>query len=263
MILKMLMENTSGSCELKSEHGLSIYIEVKGRKILFDAGQTSAFAENAESMQVNLAEVDTAILSHGHYDHSGGLQRFLELNTKAKVLINEHAFHSFYSNPTKEIGIASFLQDHNQVVITSDYTKLGDGIELFTCNAMERQYETDSNNLFVECGESLTVDPFLHEQYLLITEGEKRVLISGCSHKGILNIVKWFEPEVLIGGFHFKGIEMNEKGKRKLDSYAEKLKEYNTKYYTCHCTGIEQYEYLRSEMHTQVEYLASGDIIEV
>lgn len=245
------------------EHGLSIYIEANGHNILFDSGQSDAFAQNAEHMNVDLSVVDLAILSHGHYDHSGGLQRFLEMNKKAKLFINEHAFGSFYSSPTREIGIAPFLKTHKQVVITSDYKRLDEGIELFTCNAFERKYVSDSRNLYMRIQDELVEDLFLHEQYLLLTQADKRVLISGCSHKGILNLVEWFRPDVLVGGFHFKGIEMDECGKAKLDKYAAKLAEFSTQYYTGHCTGVEQYEYLKKKMGSQVAYLSAGDIIEI
>lgn len=293
MIIKTLMENTTKDCKLSSEHGLSLYIEACGHKILFDAGQTDAFAKNAEVMGVELADVDIAILSHGHYDHSGGLARFLELNQKAKLYINEHAFNKFYSMKTKapaevsspeavayisevsapdgvdytpvlkEIRIAPTLKEQERVVITSDSTMLGEGIQLLTCNSKERQYTSNSDNLFVETEDKVEADTFLHEQYLLITEQDKRVLISGCSHKGIQNIVSWFQPDVLVGGFHFKGIAMDAEGKAKLEEHATMLQKYDTKYYTCHCTGVEQYEYMKKQMGTQVEYLAAGDVIEI
>lgn len=263
MIIKMLIENTKKSCELYMEHGLSMYIETKNHKILFDTGQTTAFAMNADYMDVKLDEVDMAILSHGHYDHSGGWECFFEQNTQANLYVNECAFGSFYSGKEKEIGIPKFLKNHNQVVVTTDYMKLDEGVELFTCNSFERKYGTDSNGLYVKKNGELEEDPFLHEQYLLLTEEEKKVLISGCSHKGIINIVEWFKPDVLVGGFHFKGIEMNEDGKKKLGEYGKQLEKYPTKYYTCHCTGVEQYEYLKMRLKEQVEYLAAGDIVEI
>lgn len=263
MIIKILMENTKNQCQLNCEHGLSIYIETMGHKILFDTGQTDAFIENAECMGVDLSDVDMAILSHGHYDHSGGWAHFLEINHQANIYVNEHAFGSFYSRAEKEIGIPKFLENHKQVVVTQNKMELAEGLELFTCNTKERKYPSDSDNLYMEVFGERKLDEFLHEQYLLITEGEQRVLISGCSHKGILNIIEWFQPDVLIGGFHFKGISMDEAGKEKLDLYAKQLKGSETKYFTCHCTGVEQYEYLKEKLNSQVEYLATGAVLEL
>ena len=87
MKLTVLMENTTCREDLVCEHGLSLYIEANGQRILFDAGQTGAFADNAEKMGVDLTKIDLCILSHGHYDHGGGLKRFLEINDHAKVYI--------------------------------------------------------------------------------------------------------------------------------------------------------------------------------
>jgi metal-dependent hydrolase (beta-lactamase superfamily II) len=80
MKLVTLMENSSCREDLCCEHGLSLYLETLGKKILFDAGQSAAFAENAAVLKVDLEAVDFAVLSHGHYDHSGGLERFLQIN---------------------------------------------------------------------------------------------------------------------------------------------------------------------------------------
>ena len=83
-----LMENSACQGDLAAEHGLSLYVETNGKKILFDAGQSAAFADNAEKLGVDLAQVDLVVLSHGHYDHSGGLRRFLEINDHAEIYVN-------------------------------------------------------------------------------------------------------------------------------------------------------------------------------
>ena len=98
-----LMENTAAEGNFCAEHGLSFYIETKKHKILFDAGQTEAFAENSKKLGIDLNQVDVAVLSHGHYDHGGGLLRFLELNEKAPVYVSPGAFGEHY-NGTKNIS---------------------------------------------------------------------------------------------------------------------------------------------------------------
>ena len=92
-----LMENTAAVPDVLSEHGLSLYLEGKGHRILFDTGQSENFAVNAKRLGVDLAAVDLAILSHGHYDHGGGLKRFLELNQKAPVYLSVYAFEPHFN----------------------------------------------------------------------------------------------------------------------------------------------------------------------
>ena len=100
-------------------------------------------------------------------------------------------------------------------------------------------------------------DDFHHEQYLLLEEAGKRILVSGCSHKGILNIVDAFRPDVLIGGFHF----MKTEDEALLCDAAEKLLQYDTVYYTGHCTGLTQYDYLKTIMGGRLHYIAAGTIL--
>ena len=84
MIIKALVENTSISEDFASEHGLSLYIETKNHKILFDVGASELFLQNAKKLDVNIADVDFLVISHGHYDHGGGLKTFLKENTKPR-----------------------------------------------------------------------------------------------------------------------------------------------------------------------------------
>ena len=91
------MENTAAGENLAAEHGLSLLIETGEHRILFDAGQTGAFADNAARLGLDLSTVDLAVLSHGHYDHGGGLARFLEINCHAPVYVNPHVFEPHYN----------------------------------------------------------------------------------------------------------------------------------------------------------------------
>lgn len=83
MRITVLIENTCKRSDLNAEHGLSLFIETGGLRILFDTGASRAFADNAAQLGIDLRSVDMAILSHGHYDHGGGIARFLELNFHA------------------------------------------------------------------------------------------------------------------------------------------------------------------------------------
>ena len=114
MKIVTLMENTSCREDVCFEHGLSLYIETDTHKILFDAGQSAAFADNAEKLGVDLRKVDFAVLSHGHYDHSGGLGRFLEINGTASVYVSRYAFEPHYS-ANGYIGLDPALQRSSRI----------------------------------------------------------------------------------------------------------------------------------------------------
>lgn len=95
MIVRTLVEDTKTATGLGSEHGLSLHIETNGYKILFDVGASDLFLRNANEMNVSVSDVDYLVISHGHYDHGGGLRAFLKTNTKAKVFIHQLAFEKY------------------------------------------------------------------------------------------------------------------------------------------------------------------------
>lgn len=259
--VKVLLENTQARPDALAEHGLSLYMETERHKLLFDAGQTDLFERNARMLGVDLSGVDIAVLSHGHYDHGGGLGRFMEVNKNAPVYISRHAFEPHYAGAERYIGLDPALAGSPRLVPVADHLRIDDELELFACNGLPRPYETDSAGLNVLRGQKLTPDDFRHEQYLLIHDGPRRVLVSGCSHKGVLNIMEWFHPDIFIGGFHFMKLGLDGGGKEKLASAAKKLHPYPASFYTCHCTGAEQYGFMKEFMGEKLHYLASGQQI--
>ncbi len=258
MKITCLAENTSLRSDINAEHGLSLYIETASHRILFDMGQTELFAENAKKLGVNLAGADLAVLSHGHYDHGGGLRKFLNINSHAPVYINKHAFLPHYNREEKYIGLDTALKNHPRIIYCEDEHRIDDELWLMSCNSLERHHSTDHFGLTEKTDSGFIPDDFRHEQYLLIRDGTKRVLISGCSHKGILNITDWFSPDVLVGGFHFSKMPSGPA----LEAAAEAIGSYKTKFFTCHCTGIPQYEFMKKHA-SQLEYLSCGETITV
>ncbi|MBE6608941.1 MAG: MBL fold metallo-hydrolase [Ruminococcaceae bacterium] len=253
-----LLENTTERDDIKIEHGLSLYIETEKHKILFDMGQTDLFFENAKTLGINLEDVDIAVLSHGHYDHGGGLSKFLEINDHAPLYINKDAFLSHYNGTEKYIGLDPNIKSDPRIIFTSDEYVIEDSVALFTCNGRARKYEMLPSGLNEKVNDTFIADDFRHEQYLLIKENGKNILISGCSHKGILDITNWFSPDVLIGGFHYSKLPLDDY----LVNAAKELSSYATKFYACHCTGHEQFEFMRQYMPS-LHYLSCGQSITV
>lgn len=255
MKITVLAENTSKKEGIGAEHGLSLYIETGRHNILFDMGQSDLFLKNADALLVDLTKVDIAVLSHGHYDHGGGLARFLEINKKAPVYISEHAFLPYYNGTEKYIGLDGALKDSDRIVFVGDELEIDSGLMLYSCNCCSRPFDMGSFGLTQKVGSDFIADRFLHEQYLLI-DGD--VLISGCSHKGILNIAQWFKPRVLVGGFHFSKLALDDT----LKGYADCLAGFDTDFYTCHCTGEKQFEFMKKYM-PRLRYIGAGDSISV
>ena len=260
MKITCLMENT-GRPGLLTEHGLSLYIETGSHRILFDAGQTGAFADNAACLGVSLEDVDIAVLSHGHYDHGGGLMRFMEINRRAPVYVNRRAFGNFYSGPDKYIGLDPALKGHPRLVLADDEADLGASMTLRTMNGAQAKHPAFGQGLSVEENGVRRQDGFLHEQYLTITENGKRIVFSGCSHKGVMNIVSWLRPDVLLGGFHFLKLDPEGPDRRILLDAAEQLMASSAQFYTGHCTGEAPYAFLKPLMGDRLSYLACGDSI--
>ena len=257
-----LLENTATRSDAKVEHGLSLYVETGVHRILFDMGQTDLFAQNAEAFGIDLSQVDVAVVSHGHYDHGGGLATFLEINDHAPVYVHRDAFLPHYNGVGKFIGLDPTLRLHPRIRLTEDRAEPCEGLTLMTCNAFERTGDLGHFGLTERVGEVFIPDNFRHEQYLLIREegreGTKRVLLSGCSHKGITDILEWFSPDVLVGGFHVSKMPLAEK----LSGVAKQLNAHKTRFYTCHCTGTDQYAFLQARME-RLSYLSCGETITI
>lgn len=272
MKITSIIENTS-SKGLPVEHGLSLYIEKDDEeKVLFDMGQSDLFALNAEALSLSIADIDVAVVSHGHYDHGGGLETLLKMNRKAKVYIHKDAFLPHYSlrdTGLRYIGLDKSLQEDEQLVYCGEVTRMGNGMTLFAdvqgdcCNPI-------GNRLLFGPSET-EHDTFGHEQNLIIEQGEKLVLLAGCAHRGIVNILRKAEevagkaPTHVLAGMHLVKSGMNERDEdRFIQSLASELMTYKeTMFYTMHCTGEEQYKKLKSLMGSQIEYLACGDNITI
>lgn len=270
-----LTENTACRPELGSEHGLSLYIEACGHKILFDMGQSDLFVRNAEALGVDLAQVDLAILSHGHFDHGRGLPEFFKVNSTAKVWIHRMAGEGHYSarpeNRVADIGIDPAWLEDPRVVLTEGVAELFPGAVLFSDVAGNELRSPANDALLIRAEEGYVCDPFHHEQSLLLTENGHRLLVGGCAHRGIVNILDRAlelagDPmDVVIGGFHMSvpstGKSIPEELVRAVA--ARLMEQPGTVYYTCHCTGSEAYATLRDAMGERVQYLAGGSTVEL
>lgn len=268
MIIKTLVEDTTDKENLKSEHGLSLYIETNGKKILFDSGASGLFVENAEKMDIDIASIDYAVISHGHNDHGGGLGKFLEANSKAEVFIHEHAFDRHYSLRNERmvyIGLDENLRKNDRLVYVKGRFFIWKGIELFSDVKTLKPMPVTNSNLYTEDKGDIILDNFSHELNLAITEDNKHFLLTGCAHNGIMNIMEHYVelkghmPQFVIGGLHLQNRTYTP---TKEDDFMKEITEYmlksKTVFYTCHCTGQVAFDILKKDLKDKIHYLCTG-----
>ncbi|MGN1267145.1 MAG: MBL fold metallo-hydrolase [Dorea sp.] len=268
-----LIEDTEVGNGCFYEHGLSFYLETEKHRLLVDVGASGRFLHNAQILGIDLEDVDLVFLSHGHYDHSGGLMEFAKLNPKAPVYVRDNIFEEYFHKKEDEfryIGVGKEIRGLSQLVYVEKDMEIDSELSVFT-NVLGRKYWPEGNrNLKVLKEEIIVQDDFSHEQYLVVKSEGKEILLSGCAHNGILNILDRYielnghEPDAVFSGLHMKKQNgYTEEEKATIRDIAYELKKYKTRFYTGHCTGREPYELMKAIMGGQIEYLRSGDVVEL
>ena len=262
----------------KKEHGLSTLCEYNGKSYLLDTGATKAFTSNAKKLGYDLSAVDCSVLSHAHYDHSGGYKAFFAENSKAKVYLRAEAKVSCYCKLwlfNYYVGIPKGILDKHsdRFVFISENTKLADGVWLIghdTPNLAERGKRA---HLYRKTVRGLVPDDFSHEQSLVFETDNGLVILNSCCHGGADNIVSEVKTALpgreilaLIGGFHLMG----ERGTstlgvsaQEVETLGRRLLELGVKHtYLCHCTGDPASEILTRVMGKSVLNFNTATVIE-
>ena len=270
MKVTMLMENKAGGPQFCRAHGLSILVEALGKTILFDAGPDTGYAQNARTLGVDLTAVDFAVLSHAHWDHSGGLLDFMSRNRTAPLYLSREAFGEYYAieNGVEEYaGVDKALAAEPRLVYSDGELEIMPGITLFSLPAgsPRRLWAKVNNVLYKRTPKGDVHDSFAHEQNLLIRENGFSALLSGCAHSGIVNILERAEQlnggelDVVLGGFHLQDPDsLRAENDALLLEIADELAARKTRYYAFHCTGDGPFEVLKQRLEGRIEWLSAG-----
>lgn len=274
MKIVTLLENETENKKLKSIHGLSLYIEANNKKILFDTGQKDYYLKNAKKLGIDIADIDILVISHGHYDHGGGIGKFLRINKKAKVYLSSRAFeeHVKVKGQRQEyisIGIRKPL-DKSRLVFIDRRTEIAPGINIYTEVSYDKQIIGDTDLKAYIDGQYVD-DHFDHEIYLIIKDLSNTVLFTGCAHKGIENIVDTIEENAkivfthIMGGFHFSHYDsFNLKQADYLQELTEKFnKRKTTHFYAGHCTGEDAFFELKRGLREKISRFKTGTIVNI
>jgi len=277
MKVTALIENTliEERDDLCPEFGLSLFIEVNGSKILFDMGASTAFADNAEALGIDISDVGVAVISHHHFDHGGGLERFLELNDRALVFLRQGPrvarYFKAFGVMKRSIGIDFDLLDRFPLRIeyVDEMRVVAPGVYLLTGIGSAHQRPRGNRRLFMDAGGSLVPDPFDHELMMVIHDDDGMVVFSGCSHNGILNIIDAARAQfpripikAVFGGFHLLGLpfynSMAASRTEVQDIGWQVMEKVDGAVYSGHCTGKKAFGVLSGVMGDKLKPFATG-----
>lgn len=268
MRLTVIYENHSGFRKgLLGAHGFSALVEHNDFKVLVDTGtEGSVLLNNMRELGIHPGEVDYIFITHGHYDHTGGLKAFLEeRGTPVKVIAHPGIFqHRVALKPRKrDIGIPFTREELEDLgaefVLKREPFEFAPG---FWSSGEILRRTWDRAVGYLEENGRLIKDPVMDDMALIIDLGDGVVAITGCGHSGVLNIA-WHVEDVLgkplkalIGGLHLRGAS-----EKTLNEVAERVDA--EKLYAGHCTGIDSYAYLKAKLGKGVEHLHVGKAIEI
>jgi len=261
-----LIENLVYQQGLIAEHGLSFYLNTGHKKILFDTGQSGNFMSNAQELGIDIQDIDTVIISHGHYDHTGGLYPFLKANKKARVYVKRETFLQKFHGTQRFIGMPydPKLLDGRIEYVTS-IVDIDEDIHIMPEIPINNPLDTNFSRFWISRAEGFFQDEFNDELYLAITVNNELSIISSCSHRGITNIIEAavnhfnLPINLILGGFHIRNC-----GAEQLETLKLYLERFSVRSIgICHCTGVEQYAELFCYFSSKVFYNHTGYKIEI
>ncbi len=257
--------------DLKEEHGLSFWIDTQDQVVVFDTGQTSSvFGHNLKVLGLDPHHIDALALSHGHYDHTGGLDIILSIDKTIPLYAHPDLFRPRYAlrhGETKEIGLKiprSVLAEHFDLRLSEAPLEIVPN--LWTTGEISERPERigGSENLLIETEAGWQPDPYKDDMSLVFKTRAGLLLICGCCHAGLINtlshVERTFNQPVLavIGGTHLVSFD-NRSLDRVIDIINERFQ--NLTFHLNHCTGNRSVKRLKDAFGRRVKVCPAGTIL--
>ncbi|MBN2018669.1 MAG: MBL fold metallo-hydrolase [Sedimentisphaerales bacterium] len=264
--ITILIDDKASRTDLNAEHGLSLWIEYGEKRILFDTGQSDNLLGNAEKLSVDLAQTDAVVISHGHYDHTGGLSAVLDIAAKAKIYLHPAAIETKFSRKTsgaKSIGMSDSAKKavkDRHVIWTVTPAQLFTGMAVTGQVPRINDFEDVGGNFFLDenCQKP---DELLDDQSLFVESARGLIVVLGCAHAGVVNILNYVAEltnqghiYAIIGGTHLLNASLE-----RIERTIKAIKRYNMQQVCpAHCTGSEAVAEFRNAFAEQCAECAVG-----
>ncbi len=278
MRIVALSENTSASDKLKTEHGISLYVENAGIRYLIDTGASEKLAHNAKRLGIDISGAAVVMISHNSDAHTGGLDEVLKQNKTAMIYAKQACKNELYIRQsllrTRMSRLNYVYEEHpDRFIFYNSFQQIDTGFFAMSNEHPDTSFYCEDKDLFMKKDGRLVRDDFTHEAfYVLFPDNDRSagiVIISPCSLCGITNVIRTAMkrfPGVpvlsVIGGFHLMGAPT-----RKLvcstDHLEKTINEIITietgTIYTFHCTGPAAYELMKQRLGDRLQYLHAGE----
>jgi 7,8-dihydropterin-6-yl-methyl-4-(beta-D-ribofuranosyl)aminobenzene 5'-phosphate synthase len=266
--LTCLINDAAGPARLPVEHGLSFLLEHGPQTLLFDTGQTGLVVDNARHLGLDPSRIDRIVLSHGHYDHTGGLDALLNVTPPGTLFLHPDAFqrkYSFRTGECRDVGIPSLTPEAItrrgwNIVPTLAPTRVAENLHLTGPIPRNTNFEDVGGPFFLDPAATLP-DPFLDDQALFFPTSRGTVVLLGCAHAGIINTLDYVRTlthdaplHAVIGGLHL----LNASQDRLHATIAGLLRHAPHFLAPCHCTGTPATDLLRQHFPRQFHPCGTG-----